>query len=94
MTSAASPREYEVQFEGYVNVTVAPDTDAITRVTGDGGNEWRSRFYGLLDEGDVLAHWAYNAVANHVTDASRLDGWADLPEGAVTMRVVEIQPWA
>lgn len=60
------------------------DRDAIERVTGPGGDEWRSQFYGLRTTEQVIEHWIYNYLCNGVTDVSRLDGWADLAHGAVT----------
>lgn len=77
------------------------DTDAIERVTGPGGDEWRASLYDLKTVEDVANHLAFNCVANGVESAHRLDGWGDLPEGAVTMEVnrggivyldVEIEP--
>lgn len=38
-----------------------------------------------------LEHLAYNAVANGIEDANRLDGWADLENGALTMRVMFVE---
>jgi hypothetical protein len=35
----------------------------------------------------VLRHWAFNCIANGVEDVARLDGWADLPPGSVTMQL-------
>lgn len=84
--------KFDVQVAANVQVTVRDGSDAITRVTGPGGDEWRSMFYRLHTEQDVLWHWAYNAVANNVQDASRLDGWADLEPGDVTLDLESIQP--
>ena len=71
----------------FVTVVVECDdaTDAITRITGPGGDEWRSHLYPLHDTDDVIEHLAYNRVANGVSDARRLDGWADLPDDALVM---------
>jgi hypothetical protein len=44
-----------------------------------------------MTEREGLVHLAYNAVANGVEDASRLDGWADLDSGIVTMRVGNVE---
>jgi hypothetical protein len=41
----------------------------------------------LTTEDAILRHLAYNAVANGVERANRLDGWADLADDAATMRV-------
>lgn len=64
------------------------DARAIYRVTGPDGSDWRRHYYPLFTEEDVLEHLALNALVNHVTSASQLDGWADLPRDAVTMHVV------
>lgn len=80
-----------IDLVGTVQIIVN-DPEAVHRVTGSGGDEWRSMFYDLRTEDDVLEHWAYNALANNVGEASRLDGWADLPPEAVTMRVVGVNP--
>lgn len=82
----------EVTVTAYVKITVN-DPEAVTRVTGDDGDEWRSMFYDLYTEEDVYNHLAYNAVANGIEDASRLDGWADLQRGAVTMIVTDVTAW-
>ena len=52
--------------------------DALERVVGPDGDEWRSQFYRLHTVEDVLEHWAYNALCNGIYDISRLEGWADL----------------
>lgn len=52
-----------------------------------GGSGWRNIYYDITSREGVLEHLAYNAIANGVEDASRLDGWADLEPGAITMRV-------
>lgn len=80
--------------DGEVGVSVTvKNEDAIERVTGPNGDEWRSQFYPLYTRDDVLGHFAYNAVANAVRDAKRLDGWADLADGDVTMRVESVGYW-
>jgi hypothetical protein len=43
--SAAEHCEYLVETCTYVRVRIAEGCDAITRVTGDGGDEWRARFW-------------------------------------------------
>jgi hypothetical protein len=63
-------------------------SDAITRITGPDGDEWRTHMYRhIKTREDVLRHWAHNAVANGVTDVSDLDGWADVRRGTVTFLV-------
>ena len=91
--SAAEHCEYLVETCTYVRVRIAEGCDAITRVTGDGGDEWRARFWNFHTDQDVLEHLVFNAVANGVRDAGQLDGWADLPEGSVTMSVEEVGVW-
>jgi hypothetical protein len=66
---------YEVPFEGTVTIRV-PDEDAFTRVD----DEWREGLYDLNGIPAILEHWAFNAVANGVERANRLDGWADMGE--------------
>jgi len=62
------------------------DSNGVPQPIGSGG--WQDVLYRLGDQrDDVLGHLAYNCIANGVHDATRLDGWADLPEGTVTMRV-------
>lgn len=80
-------QQFTAKLSVSVEVTVN-DPDAITRVTGPGGNEWRSRFYLFDTEDGVINHFAFNCIANGCTDANALDGWADLPAGAVTMKVM------
>lgn len=82
----------------YANVeldvkVIINDEEAITRVTGPEGDEWRSRFYDLYTEEDVIEHFAYNAIINNVDRANRLDGWADLADDAVTMFVDLNSAW-
>ncbi len=71
----------------YITVTIH-DKDAVERVTGPGGDEWRSRFYPTVETAeDVAEHFAFNAISNAVHDISRLDGWADLDASAATIEV-------
>lgn len=89
-------------FEVGLNVTVVVeinDENAITRCVENqdeegrpqpderGGSGWRNIYYRLLTREQVLEHLAYNASVNGIDDASRLDGWADLERGVVTMHV-------
>jgi hypothetical protein len=90
--------KYGVGANAYVEI-ICNDDSAIKRCTENqdehgvpqepsrGGSGWRDMYYGLLTESDVLEHWTHNAISNGVEDASRLDGWGDLAEGVVTMRV-------
>ena len=73
----------------YVDVR---DPEVLERVTGPGGDEWREQFYRTIKTAeDVVAHFAYNAVANGVTDVSRLEGWADVDDDAVEIVVEQIE---
>lgn len=84
------PRRFKVMQEVEVEVIVH-DEDAFERVTGPSGGDFREGLYRLHTEKDVLNHWAYNCVQNGVFDATRLDGWADLPDGAVSMEIVAVE---
>jgi hypothetical protein len=90
---------YLVQCQVDVEIEIDDSTTAITRCTENHNDEgepmpdergsrgWRNMFYDLEEEEDVLRHLAFNAVANGVSYASRLDGWADLQPDDVTMQV-------
>lgn len=67
-----------------VEVTVN-DLDVYQRVTGPDGDRWREHLYDLRTEQDIDEHLA-KACLDGYDDASDLDGWADLPRGAATMR--------
>jgi len=59
-------------------------------VDGQEQRVWRMQgIYDITDEAGMWDHLAYNAIVNGVTDASRLDGWAELERGELTMRVRE-----
>lgn len=65
-----------------------------TSTTGYGEEvAWRDMFYDLRTEQDVIEHLAYNAAVNGYDKVNRLDGWADLPDDAATMAVVDIYPF-
>lgn len=66
---------------------VIQDEEPFTRVTGPGGDEWRSQFYDLHTEEDVAEHFVFNAVANGIYDVSDLEGWADVQKGAVRIEI-------
>jgi hypothetical protein len=59
----------------------------------EGERIWRMRgiYEHITTEAEMFDHLAYNAIVNNVTDASRLDGWADLERGQLTMRVHGIE---
>lgn len=68
-----------------VEVTVA-DPDVFERVTGPGGDVWREALYPLHSRDDVLTMLADNCARMGVESASRLDGWADMSQGAAVMK--------
>lgn len=73
-----------------VKVKVA-DPEHIDRCFTD---DWRSTFYSLATPDEVMEHLAFNCIANGIEDAARLDGWADLEPGVLTMeqdRLVEFE---
>jgi hypothetical protein len=80
----ASRREVWI---GATVVVEIKDPDVIERITGPGGDEWRSRFYDLHTEADVIEHLARNCAVNGVDRVRHLEGWADLPDEAATMWV-------
>lgn len=72
-----------------VEITVAenaPD-DVFTRMES---GDLPANLYGVMDRDQVLAHWSYNALRNGVTDASALDGWADMDRNMVTFDVTDV----
>ena len=78
---------YSVLGSYYVTITVH-NHEVIERVTGPGGDEWRSQFYPTIETAEnVIEHFAYNAIANHVHDISRLDGWCDCNTDDVLIEV-------
>ncbi len=82
-----SDKTFSVTATVYVTVTIHDD-EAIERVSGPDGAEWRSRFYPTIETAeDVAEHFAFNAISNGVHDISRLEGWADLDASAVTIEV-------
>lgn len=82
---------YRVDAEATVYVDIR-DKDAIERVTGPGGDKWREQFYrSIRTAEDVAAHFAFNALANGITDVNRLEGWADIDADAVEIVVEEIE---
>ncbi len=82
--------EVEVEVSCCVRITPSPDAPAdwLSRVT-TADFPYR-RYDGPFTEQDALNHLAYNAVANGVEDASRLDGWGDLERGILTMEVCDV----
>lgn len=79
-------RTFDVEVRGTVTVTVDLEHEG-----QDYGNALdiarQEGIYNLASVEEMVAHLAYNAAANNQDDATRLDGWADLPAEAVQMRV-------
>lgn len=87
------PHPHELRVTAVVRIVEHGPSDAISRVTGADGDEWREHMYpDILTEQDVLEHWAQNAVANGFVDVCQLDGWADLEAETVTMHVDRVEP--
>ena len=79
--------DYEVTATVYVRVEIH-NPEVIERVTGPGGDEWRTQFYPTIETAeDAVEHFAFNAITNGVHDISRLDGWADCDESDVLITV-------
>jgi hypothetical protein len=81
------PQTFRKGYHADVVVTVRPDAprDVFTRAQTD---QFRDHLYeGLDDVTTVLEHFASNRIFNGVEDVSRLDGWADLEPGMVTVSV-------
>lgn len=79
-------RKFYTDVEASVTITIqdsAPD-DWLSRCFTE---EWRESFYRLYDEGDVIDHFSYNAVANGIWSAHELDGWADVKPGSISFAV-------
>lgn len=68
------------------------DDQGVPQPDTQGGNGWRNKFYDIRTEDEVLNHFAYVCVNAGYEDASRLDGWADLQRGEVTMSVKFADP--
>lgn len=82
----------EVEVYITIDETKAP-ADLFTRAQDE---DFKRIYYSdLADEDAVRKHWAHNAIANNIQDVSRLDGWAELPRGVVTMRIADVEmQWA
>lgn len=79
-------RKIPVLMTVYATVVVE-DEEPFTRVTGPGGDEWRSQFYDLHTDDDLAEHFVFNAVTNGIYDASGLEGWADVQPGSVRVEI-------
>ena len=80
-------RRVNVRLDFTIEISIK-DEGAITRAT-ENEDGFRETHYDFRTEEEVLEHFAFNRAANRCYDASQLDGWADLPLGAVTMSIVD-----
>lgn len=87
-------KAYNVNIEGTVEVKIRDDLVAVALFARGADPEWTSAFYGDMNQDEILKHLAFNAASNGITDASRLDGFADLPAECVqmTFTVDEVDP--
>lgn len=77
-------RAFDAKVTVWVRIEVN-DENVIDRcVNNEDG--WRDSLYNLQTPEEVIGHLAYNSVVNDVQDVRRLDGWADVAEGAVSFR--------
>lgn len=84
-------REFSVTMQVVVNIKVSDDRVISRPVENTDG--WRDDLYDLKTEDAVLEHLAYNAAVNGHTNGTLLDGWADLPEDAISMKVNDADLW-
>jgi hypothetical protein len=90
-TQGATVSTEYVPVRAEVCIEIADGIDPFERVTGPEGDDFRHNLYDLHTREDVVNHWAYNAVANGVHDASYLDGWADYERGLITFYVNHVE---
>jgi hypothetical protein len=84
---------YLVETSVYATVTIR-NPDVIERVTGPGGDEWRSQFYATIEsDQDVVEHFAFNAITNGVHDITRLEGWGDCDRDDVLIEIDDTTHW-
>lgn len=84
MSSTAWQGEFEVEVTVNVRIRI-DDTRIVSRI-----NEalWRQQYTSHLNElDDVLTLFAYHAVFDRYSDASDVDGWADLAPGKATFEL-------
>jgi hypothetical protein len=86
------PREFFVTLQVTVKVRVNDPLVLSRPVENTDG--WRDDLYDLRTEDDVLGHLAYNCAVNGYHNGLLLDGWADLPVGAVGMDVTDSETWS
>lgn len=85
----SEPRQYQLEATATVTITVnadAPD-DVFTRMQDP---DLFKLYYGEMSSDQVMIHFADNAVRNGVDDVRYLDGWGDLPFGAVRVDVTHV----
>lgn len=71
-----------------VRITIDDSSTAITRAT-ENIDDWHDAFRPPITTVEqVVGYLAAAAIQTGADDASRLDGWADLDRGQVTMYVV------
>jgi len=80
----SEPRRVVVHVTAIVELTIN-DPDAIDRCFTE---DWRAAMYRFDREQEVIDHLAIN-LGRRDMRLSALDGWADLPDTAVTARVLE-----
>lgn len=64
------------------------DDEVFTRIEED---DFKQSIGTYDSRQEVLEHFAFNAIANGVTDARSLDGWADLSPGVAIMQVEDVE---
>lgn len=93
-------RKFWVTFTGEAEITVRDDR-VILRVTENRDDEdhpqghpnwrrersYRNTLYRISSEEQVLEMLLWNAAANGVREANRLDGWADLDREAAEVHI-------
>ncbi len=65
------------------------DSDVVDRVVNNVDN-WQGTYYRMTTEQEVVDHLAYNCIANGIELVNRLDGWADMDDGAARMRIEDV----
>lgn len=78
-------RKYAIRTEVWVTIEV--DEDYTDEWGGLLDPRRQEGIYNLETRDEMLQHLAYNAVVNGQSDASRLDGWADIPAEHLSMSV-------
>lgn len=81
---------FDVVMEVSVRVVVTDDRVIDRPVNNVDG--WRDDLYDLRTRDQVLNHLAFNCIRNGRENALLMDGWADLPENAVTMTIRDVDP--